>query len=96
MHVVTVEFAIAPPHWDAFLSLMLENAARARAEEPGCRQFDVCVDPSTPATVFLYEVYDDRPAFESHLASTHFKAFAELTRSMIVKKRITTWERLKF
>ena len=55
---------------------MLANAKVSRETEPGCRQFDVCVEADTGRT-FLYELYDDRAAFEAHLASAHFKAFDE-------------------
>lgn len=94
MYVVTVEFVIAPEHWDAFLPLMLENAARSREDEPGCRHFDVCTDPSRPATVYLYELYDDRAAFDAHLAAPHFTSFAAVTKAMIVKRTLETWQRI--
>ena len=44
MYVVTVDFGIDPARWDEFLALLIENARRSRGGEPGCRQFDVCVD----------------------------------------------------
>ena len=94
MYVVTVDFAIEPAQWDAFLPLMLENALLSREREPGCRQFDVCADDAKPATVFLYEVYDDRAAFDAHLAAPHFLAFAAATREMVTRRTISTWSRI--
>ena len=94
MHVVTVEFQIDTAHWEAFLPLMLENAARSREDEPGCRQFDVCIDESRPATVFLYEIYDDRAAFDAHLASSHFREFAAATGAMVRQRSLLTWTRI--
>ena len=93
MYVVTVEFGIDPAQWAQFMPLMVENARRSRTGEPGCRQFDVCVDPARPGTVFLYELYDDRAAFDAHLASPHFKAFAAATEKMIVNRHVATWQR---
>jgi quinol monooxygenase YgiN len=93
MYVVTVEFGIDPAQWAQFMPLMLENARQSRSDEPGCRQFDVCVDPARPATVFLYELYDDRVAFDAHLATPHFKAFASATGKMIVHRQVATWQR---
>jgi autoinducer 2-degrading protein len=93
MYVVSVVFTIAAAARTAFLPLMLDNARRSREVEPGCRQFDVCVDAARPGLVFLYEVYDDRAAFDAHLASTHFKAFAAATQSMIEARDIQTWSR---
>ena len=94
MYVVTVEFAIDPARWDEFLPLMRENAARSRSAEPGCRQFDVCVDPARSGVVFLYELYDDRAAFDAHLASPHFVAFAGATAKMITNRVLRTWRRI--
>jgi len=94
MYVVTVEFAIDPAQWEAFLPQMFENARISREREPGCRQFDVCVDAAKPDIVFLYEVYDDRAAFDAHLASPHFLAFAEATRDMVTRRAILTWIRV--
>ncbi|MBK9117251.1 MAG: antibiotic biosynthesis monooxygenase [Betaproteobacteria bacterium] len=93
MYVVTVEFEIEPQQWARFLPLVLDNAQRSLAGEPGCRQFDVCVDASRPGVAFLYELYDDRAAFDAHLASPHFKAFAAATEAMIDAKRVATWQR---
>ena len=73
---------------------MIANALSSRNDEPGCKQFDICVDASKPATVFLYELYDDRAAFDAHLASAHFKAFASATQAMIERRSIATWQRI--
>jgi quinol monooxygenase YgiN len=94
MYVVTVEFTIDPAQWGAFLPLMLDNARRSREDEPGCRQFDVCTDATKPAVVYLYELYDDRTAFETHLASAHFKSFDQATQAMIRNKVVATWHRI--
>ena len=51
MFAVTVEFTLDPAQRDAFMPLMLENAARSREDEPGCRQFDVCTDATRPTTI---------------------------------------------
>ena len=94
MYVVTVEFGIDPRQFDQFLPLMLDNARRSREDEPGCRQFDVSVDDARPAVVFLYELYDDRAAFDAHLASPHFVSFAAATQEMITDRVIRTWRRI--
>ena len=43
-----------------FLDAIKVNAGHSVAREPGCRQFDVCVDPARGERVYLYEVYDKR------------------------------------
>ena len=93
-YVVCVEFEIRPELFAAFRPLMIENARVSARDEPGCRQFDVCVPEDGTPRVFLYEVYDDEAAFEAHLETAHFKRFAEATREMIVGRRIVACRRL--
>lgn len=94
MYIVTVEFVIRPEHAEEFRAAMIENACRSRADEPQCRQFDVTCDPNDPATIFLYEVYDDRAAFDAHCASKHFRAFNEASRDWVLKKTVHVYQRL--
>lgn len=94
MFVVTVEFVIAPEHEPEFMPLMLDNARLSRTTEAGCRQFDVCTDTARPVTVFLYERYDDEAAFNAHLATPHYKAFAEQVKVMITRRTIGRWQQV--
>ncbi|HVL71538.1 MAG TPA: putative quinol monooxygenase [Beijerinckiaceae bacterium] len=94
MYVVVVEFEIDPSSWDAFRPLMLENARRSMADEPGCRLFDVCTEPERPHLIYLYEIYDDRAAFEAHTRTPHFRRFDEATRPMVRAKRVRFMERI--
>jgi quinol monooxygenase YgiN len=93
MLVVTVVFEPRPEHALAFRAAMIENARASREREPGCRQFDVCADPASGA-VFLYELYDDRAAFDAHLATPHFRAFDAATRDWIARKDVRLYDRL--
>jgi autoinducer 2-degrading protein len=72
--VLVVNIRIKPEHVDRWIKMALENAREAR-KEPGCRQFDVLVDPKDRAKVLLYEIYDDEKAFEAHQATPHFKKY---------------------
>ena len=89
MYLVTVTFTIAPDHAAAFLRRVQEQAADSLTE-PGCRQFDVWQEPGNPAKVFLYEIYDDRAAFDAHLDSPHFKAFDAEVAPWITDKQVGT------
>ena len=94
MLVVVVEFEVRPDARDRFLELVVENAAASLRIEPGCRQFDVCVDPDAPATVLLYEIYDNRLAFDRHLTLPHFLAFDAAARSLVLAKRVRLLDRV--
>jgi quinol monooxygenase YgiN len=72
--VLTVTIRIKPENVEAFMNACLENARAAR-KEPGCRQFEVLVDPQDRTQVMLFEVYDDDKAFEAHQQTAHFKKY---------------------
>ena len=88
--VVTVEFTIRPGFAHRFMDRLVVQAADS-LREPGCSQFDTCVNPSDAHHVFLYEVYADRDAFAAHLASAHFKDFDAATREWVATKRVSEW-----
>ena len=89
MYVVTVSFEIIPGQVDSFLPLIVKNARASRDLEPGCQQFDVC---RRGDEVFLYEVYDDRAAFDAHLGTDHFRAFDAEVADMISSKSVTLFD----
>ena len=95
MFVVTVEFSVHPQHVEAFRARMLDNARTSLAQEAGCRQFDVCVDPARPAAIFLYEVYGDRAAFDAHLAAPHYLAFAQAVAPWVAAKSVRMYQRVE-
>jgi len=84
-----VEFEIAPGGVPGFLAAARDDAAGSAANEPGCRRFDVLVDPARPSRVCFYEVYDDEAAFEAHKTTPHFSAFAAATKTTIVGRSAT-------
>jgi quinol monooxygenase YgiN len=72
--VLVVNIRIKPENVERWMSMALENARAAR-KEPGCRQFEVLVDPKDKAKVMLFEIYDDEKAFEAHQQTPHFKKY---------------------
>ncbi|MBY6116069.1 antibiotic biosynthesis monooxygenase [Mameliella alba] len=91
MFAVTVRIQIKPGAEAAFLDLVQQNARAAVRDEPGCRLFDVCTDPDRPGEVFLYELYEDRAAFESHQTTTHFISFREASAPLVESREIETF-----
>lgn len=88
MYAVTVTFTIAPGRMRNFLPLIQANARTSLEDEPGCQRFDVCTDPDLADQVFLYELYDDRAAFDAHLQSAHFRGFDAEVAGMIADKAV--------
>ena len=74
MFVLVVNIRIKPENVARFTPMVLANAREAR-KEPGCRQFEVLVDPKDKGKVMLFEVYNDEAAFEAHQQTPHFKKY---------------------
>jgi quinol monooxygenase YgiN len=72
--VLVVSLRIKPENVEKFMAGLLANARAAR-KEPGCRQFEVLIDPADKTKVMLFEVYDDDKAFEAHQQTPHFKKY---------------------
>ena len=72
--VLVVSIKIKPENVERWMKMALENAREAR-KEPGCRQFEVLVDPKDKTKVLLFEIYNDEKAFEAHQATPHFKKY---------------------
>ena len=81
--VVLVRFELEPGKRGAFEVLVERNAAASVRDEPGCRRFDVLTPPDGADTVVLYEIYDDRDAFEAHKRMPHYLAFREESESLV-------------
>lgn len=96
MYVVTVQFQIKPEHSRAFGSLMRDQARNSLALEPSCHRFDVCQLESDENAIFLYELYEDRTAFDLHLQSEHFSQFDVAVADMIVSKTVATMALISF
>ncbi len=91
-YVLQVALRIKPGNVEPFMKQVIENAAEAR-KEPGCRHFDVLVDPQDPAHVMLYEIYDDEAAFAAHQATGHFKRYLAEAVPLLESRQRIVWKR---
>ena len=89
--VLQVALRITPESVDAFMAKVLENAASAR-KEPGCKRFDVLVDPTDPTSAMLYEIYDDEKAFEAHQQTPHFKKYLAEAVPLLASRARHVWK----
>jgi quinol monooxygenase YgiN len=90
--VITVEFRLKPGMRTAFRPLMDDNARSSMRDEPGCRRFDVLEPAGQPDVIFLYEIYDDRAAFDAHVRSPHFLKFQAETEGFIAGKSVVEYD----
>ena len=91
--VLEVQLRIKPENVDRFMKQVLENAQHAR-KEPGCKQFDVLVDPHDRAQVMLYEVYVDEKAFEQHQQTSAFRKYLEKAVPLLASRERHVWKRV--
>lgn len=94
MYVVTVEFEVRAGHERDFHLRMRQQAEDSLNREADCIQFDVCQAPDDPRRIFLYEVYADEGAFQSHLDSGHFKDFDKTVADWVAAKTVRIWHGL--
>jgi quinol monooxygenase YgiN len=90
-YVIMVDFRLKPGCQTAFRRLIDENARTSVREEPGCRRFDVLEPTREKDRIVLYEIYDDRAAFELHLKSAHFADFDSTSAPLVAEKIVTDY-----
>ena len=91
-YVITVDFFLHAGTLEPFLKLIKENAHTSLTEEPGCDRFDVLIEKGAPDHIVLYEIYQDRAAFDFHLKSTHFAQFNTASQRYVKEKKVMEYE----
>jgi autoinducer 2-degrading protein len=87
--VIFVDFRVRAGERAAFRRLIDDNARESCRIEPGCRRFDVLEPDGEPDRVLLYEIYDDRAAFEAHTRTAHFARFDAASAPLVAAKSVT-------
>jgi len=87
--IILVDFRLKPGAKAAFRRLIDENARASCREEPGCRRFDVLESAAEGDRIVLYEIYDDRAAFQAHVKTGHFARFNEDSAALVAAKAVT-------
>lgn len=93
MYVLVVNIRIKPENVDVWMQKAREDQEGTR-REPGCRQFDILVDPNDRTRVLLYEVYDDEKAFEAHQQTPHFKKYVAEAVPLVASRERQVWKRV--
>lgn len=91
--VLCVRLKVKPENVDRFMQLLLANGKAARETEPGCRGFDILVDPKDRTQLMLYEVYDSEAAFEAHQQTAHFKKYLAEAIPLLEARERFSWRR---
>ena len=91
-YVIVVDFKLHPGKYAAFRNLVEENARASAQTEPGCRRFDVLAHRKDGDRILLYEIYDDRAAFDAHLKTPHFASFNSASAPLVADKTVTEYD----
>ena len=89
--VLVVNIKIKPENVERWMKMALENAREAR-KEPGCRQFEVLIDPKDSTKVMLFEIYNDEKAFEAHQQTPHFKKYLAEAVPLLASRERQVWK----
>jgi (4S)-4-hydroxy-5-phosphonooxypentane-2,3-dione isomerase len=87
VYINAVDLVVIPSEMPKFLEAIKENGANA-VKEPGCREFNITVLANNPNHVFLYEVYDNEAALNTHRQTEHFKKYQAATANMIADRNV--------
>ena len=82
---ILVEFVVQPDFMARFRGLVRANARQSLSDEAGCRRFDVLVPEDDARRIVLYEIYDDKPAFDAHVRSDHYVKFDAASADLVAK-----------
>ena len=88
---VFVDFKIKPGSFERFSELMKTHAAASR-QEPGCLQFDIAMPLEGSNRLMLYELYEDRAAFDYHASTERIKKHREATKALLIEAQLTLCE----
>lgn len=84
---LVVELEINSGRKEAFLARALEHRENVQRNEPGCLRFDIVTSDEADNKVFLYEVYADEAALETHFNTPYMKEYLGDTGPMIAQRK---------
>jgi autoinducer 2-degrading protein len=67
------------------------HAATCLEREPGCRRYDISIDPLEGSAFLLYQIYDDEGAYNAHRELPHYADFRNLTDPWTRSRRVLTY-----
>jgi quinol monooxygenase YgiN len=79
MKALVVKVQIKAEFRDQFMKEMHADAIGSEKNEPDCLMFNIVRDVADPNTLYLFEVYKDEEAIETHKKTPHFVKWLETT-----------------
>ena len=83
MIAIFVTIKVKPGMMEEFVEASLGDARGSVGDEPGCFRFDVLQDREDPNMAYLYEIYEDDAARETHRTMPHYLKWREAVADMV-------------
>ena len=88
LYVNAVDIDVMPGQIETYLAAIKEVGAATIKTEPGCSEFDITVSQKDPNHLFIFEVYDNAAAFDTHLKTDHYKKYAMTAKDTVAKREV--------
>ena len=72
----------------------LEKLVSPTRGEPGCGQYDLHVDTTSPGAFMLYETWDTRELWQAHMQAPHLAAYLKATEGAIASFQLNEMTRI--
>jgi len=82
------ELRIAPEHLEAYTRAVRKEIEISVRVEPGVLAIYSVAEKADPTSLRFFEIYADEAAYQSHLASPHFREYFETTKHMITARKL--------
>jgi quinol monooxygenase YgiN len=90
-HVPVVRIAeldIDPAQLERYTAAVREEIETSVRVEPGVLAIYAVAEKDNPSRLRFFEMYADDAAYRTHIASAHFRKYAETTKDMITSKTL--------
>jgi quinol monooxygenase YgiN len=74
---------VDPLQLERYNAVLKEEMTTAIRVEPGVLTYYAVADKSDPASITILEIYADTAAYNSHIATLHFKKYKEAVKDMV-------------
>ena len=69
-----IQLEVVSAHLNKFKDIIRTSTLEGR-KEAGCIRFDTLVDPSNPHVFWIYEIYENKAAYDMHISLAPFADF---------------------
>ena len=82
-YVQVAQIEVDPVQLRGYRAAVRKQIEAAIREEPGVLVLYAVSDDDNPAHITVFEIYQDRAAYKTHLESAHFKKYKAVTETMV-------------